>query len=181
MKKLLILIIIVIAGSRAMAQFSSANLQASGLTCAMCTKAINNSLEKLSFVQSVSADIKSSSFYISFKKEVPVDFDLIKKAVNDAGFSVARLNLTGTFSGVAVQNDTHVQIDGRTFHFLNISNQTLSGEKTLLITDKDFIGSKEFKKYHSATKMSCVQTGRAGTCCKKEGIAERTRIYHVTI
>lgn len=164
-----------------MAQFSSANLQAAGLTCAMCTKAINKSLEKLLFVQSVTADIKSSSFNIAFKKEVPVDFDVIKKAVNDAGFSVARLNVTGTFSAVAVQNDTHVQIDGKTFHFLDISNQTLSGEKTLLITDKDFIGSKEFKKYNSATQMSCVQTGRAGYCCKKEGIADKTRIYHVTI
>jgi copper chaperone CopZ len=181
MKKIITIIIIVLAGSRAMAQFNSANLQAAGLTCAMCTKAINNSLEKLSFIQSVSADIKSSSFHIAFKKEVSVDFDLIKKAVNDAGFSVARLNVTGTFSGVAVQNDTHVQIDGKTFHFLNISNQTLSGEKTLLITDKDFIGGKEFKKYHSATQMPCVQTGRAGSCCIKDGIKESTRIYHVTI
>ncbi len=181
MKKIVTIIIIVLAGSRSMAQFNNANLQAAGLTCAMCTKAINNSLEKLSFVQTVTADIKSSSFNIVFKKEGPVDFDVIKKAVNDAGFSVARLKVTGIFSGVAVQNDKHVQIEGKTFHFLNISNQTLSGEKTLVITDKDFIGSKEFKKYHSATQLPCLQTGRAGSCCIKDGITENTRIYHVTI
>jgi len=39
------------------AQISSATLQASGLTCAMCTKAINKSLEQLNFVESVKPDI----------------------------------------------------------------------------------------------------------------------------
>jgi copper chaperone CopZ len=163
------------------AQFSSANLQAAGLTCAMCTKAINKSLEKLSFVETVEPDIKSSSFNIIFKKDITVDIDALKKAVVDAGFSVAKLKLTGIFNDIKVQNDAHVKISGRTFHFLNISNQTLNGEKTLILADKDFVSAKEFKKYSAATKMECLQTGKAGSCCAKEGIQENTRIYHVTI
>ena len=63
MKKLITIIALFLV-IQTNAQFSSANLQAAGLTCAMCTKAINKSLEKLSFVQSVEADIKSSSFNI---------------------------------------------------------------------------------------------------------------------
>ena len=180
MKKLL-LIVMLLAGGRAIPQFKSANLQAAGLTCAMCTKAINKSLEKLPFIETVTADIKSSSFNIEFKKDASVDFDEMKKAVSDAGFSVAKLKVTGIFSGIAVQHDKHVQIDGKTFHFLNISNQTLNGEITLVITDKDFIGTKEFKKYSATTKMTCQQTGKAGSCCIREGVDVHTRIYHVTI
>ncbi len=180
MKKLITIIALFLV-VQSNAQFSSANLQAAGLTCAMCTKAINKSLEKLSFIQSVEADIKTSTFNIIFKKDQSVDIDALRKAVDDAGFSVAKLKITGVFNDVKVKNDAHVQIDGKTFHFLNVSNQTLNGEKTLVIADKNFLSAKEFKKYSAATKMECLQTGKAGSCCAKEGIQENTRIFHVTI
>ena len=180
MKKLITIVILFLV-IQSNAQFTNANLQAAGLTCAMCSKAINKSLEKLTFIQAVEADIKSSSFNITFKKDANVDIDAMKKAVEDAGFSVAKLKITGTFNDVKVGNDAHVQVGGRTFHFMNVSNQTLNGEKTLQLTDKDFVSAKEFKKYSADTKMTCLQTGKAGSCCTKEGIPENTRIYHVTI
>ncbi len=165
----------------ASAQFKSASLQAAGLTCAMCTKAINNSVEELSFVKKVDVDIKSSTFVIEFKEGVNVDVDALKKAVEEAGFSVAKLKLKGNFDKVAVKNDAHVEIDGKTFHFLNIKDQTLNGEKTLTVVDKNYVSAKEFKKFASATKMECVQTGKAASCCKKEAADNNTRIYHVTL
>lgn len=181
MKKLFILAAVALLSTGAMAQFKSAGLQAAGLTCAMCTKAINKSLEKLAFIQSVDVDIKSSTFLISFREGQNVDIDGLKKAVEDAGFSVAKLTLNGKFDPVSVQNDSHVQIGGRTFHFLNIQPQQLQGDRSLVLVDKDFVSAKEFKKVSATTKMNCVQTGKAGSCCTKEGIGDQTRIYHVTI
>lgn len=181
MKKNYLILILLLVGMRSISQFNSANLQAAGLTCAMCSKAINKSLEKLAFVEMVTADIKTSSFDIVFKKETMVDFDAIKKAVMDAGFSVAKLKITGVFSGTPIQNEKHIQLNGKTFHFLNITSQILDGEKTLVITDRDFLSAKEFKKYSATTKMTCQQTGKAGSCCIKDGIGKDTRIFHVTI
>lgn len=181
MKKLIVFISIVLAGITANAQFKSATLQAAGLTCAMCTRAINNSLDKLSFVSSVEPDIKNSAFVIKFKEGVDVDFDALKNAVEDAGFSVAKLKVTANFNNVAVENDAHVQLNGKTFHFLNITNQKLNGQKTFVMVDKNFTSDKEFKKISAATKMSCVQTGKAASCCVKDGVAQDARIYHVTI
>ncbi|HJU45315.1 MAG TPA: heavy-metal-associated domain-containing protein [Chitinophagaceae bacterium] len=165
----------------ASAQFKSASLQAAGLTCAMCTKAINKSLEKVSFIKEVEPDIKTSSFLVTFREGASVDFDVIKKAVEDAGFSVASLKVTGKFDKVSIQNDAHVQIDGKTFHFLNVNKQTLQGEKTITLVDRNFVSAKDYRKYSAATSMACVKTGRAQTCCAKEGVAADTRIYHVTI
>ncbi|MBC7850485.1 MAG: heavy-metal-associated domain-containing protein [Chitinophagaceae bacterium] len=179
--KYFIFILALFAVSPAEAQFTRANLQAAGLTCAMCTRAINKAIEKLPFVESVNPDIKSSSFDISFKKNSKVDPDAIKKAVEEAGFSVAKLSLTGQFESVKIANDKHIEIDGKNFHFLNVNAQTLSGEKTLVLTDKNFLTQKEFKKYSTATKMSCLQTGKAENCCTKEGIDANKRVYHVTI
>jgi copper chaperone CopZ len=178
MKTLKILFLSLFIGIAAQAQFKSATLQAAGLTCAMCAKAIGEGLKQLSFVESVKPEIKSSQFIIQFKAGADVDPDVIKQAVEDAGFSVAKLRLTGNFDNVKVEKDTHVSIDGKTFHFINASSQTLSGEKTITVVDKSFVPAKDFKKYAAATAMSCVQTGKAASCCQKEA---NTRIYHVII
>ena len=182
MKKIFFILAILIAGvSTVDAQFKSADLQAAGLTCAMCTKAINNEVAGLSFVKKVDVDIKSSTFKIDFKEGANVDVDALKKAVEDAGFSVSKLKLKGDFENIAVKNDTHVEIDGKTFHFLNVKDQTLNGERVLTLVDKNYVTAKEFKKYSAATKMECIQTGKAASCCKKEAAGNNTRIYHVTI
>ena len=181
MKKLIIFLSIIFAAFAGNAQFKSASLQAAGLTCAMCTKAINKALDRLPFVSKVEPDIENSAFLITFKEGVDVDFDALKNAVEDAGFSVAKLKVTGTFNNLSVQNDAHVQLGGKTFHFLNVSNQKLNGQKSVQIVDRNFVTDKEFKKYSAASKMSCVQTGKAAGCCTKEGAAQNTRIYHVTL
>jgi copper chaperone CopZ len=181
MKNIFFILLLAAASITVNAQFKTAVLQASGLTCAMCSRAINNSLEKLPFVQSVKADIKNSAFAIEFKTGTGMNIDQLRKAVQDAGFSVAKLKLTGNFVNIAVKNDEHVLINGNTFHFLNVSNQTLNGTREITIVDKNFLTAKEFHKYSSATQMTCIQTGKAAGCCKKDGLAENWRIYHATI
>jgi copper chaperone CopZ len=175
---LTVLLFIIILGN---AQFTSANLQASGLTCAMCTRAIDNALRQLPYVVDVKPDIKNSSFSIVFKKGMDADIDGMQKAVEDAGFSVSKLQLTGTFTYLSIKNDEHIEISGKEFHFLNVSNQVLNGERVLTVIDKKFLSPKEFKKYSSSTNMSCLQTGKSGDCCLKAGVAAGTRIFHVTI
>lgn len=181
MKKIIVLALVGLTGLTAAAQFKTGTLQAAGLTCAMCTKAINETLKELSFVQSVKADIKNSQFLIQFKDGTTVDPDALKKAVEDAGFSVARLKLTLPMQNVQINDDSHVKIGNKTYHFLDTKSQVLNGDKTLTFVDKNFVLAKEFKKYASKTAMACVQTGKAETCCKKEGTQENARIYHVTI
>lgn len=179
MKKLLSFIVITFSAASLHAQFSKANLQAAGLTCAMCSNAINKSLEKVDFVQSVKPDIKNSSFAIVFKEGTAVSIDELKDAVEDAGFSVARLTVSGQFSGVKVEKDQHIKIGNENFHFLNGNGEMLSGEHAITIVDKNYVTEKQFKKYSATTKMNCVLTGKAGSCCTKEGMAENERVYHV--
>jgi copper chaperone CopZ len=181
MKKILILLLIVVAAMGANAQFTKASIQASGLTCAMCSRAIDNALKELPFVATVQPDIKNSAFTIVFKQGQEADIDELKKAVEDAGFFVARFTITGVFNNTEVKNDEHVDISGKEYHFLNIKDQVLNGEKSLTIVDKNFLTQAAYKKYSAATGMQCIKTGKAGACCEKAGLASGTRIYHVTI
>lgn len=181
MKYIFLIAFVCLAGVMSHAQFTKADLQATGLTCAMCSNAINKALVKVPFVESVKSDIKNSSFSIVFKEGQPVNIDAIKKAVEDAGFSVGSLRVTGKFDAVQVEKDKHIKIGNAVYHFLNTPAQVLEGERTITIVDKDFLTAKQFKKISAASKMSCVATGKAEQCCQADGISADTRVYHVTI
>ncbi|MES1221854.1 MAG: heavy-metal-associated domain-containing protein [Bacteroidota bacterium] len=167
MKRIILVIVTLILAFQMQAQFTKGTLRATGLTCAMCSNAINKALQKIPFVESVKSDIKNSAFNIVFRQNANVDIDALKNAVEDAGFSVGNLKLTGTFSKIAIANEHPVQIGEQQFCFLNANNQTLNGEATLTVVDKNFMTAKEFKKISSSSKMTCLQTGK--------------RIFHVTI
>lgn len=136
------------------AQIKSAELTASGLTCSMCSKSIYKALEKLSFVDKIIVDVRASKYNISFKPGVAVPLDELKKAVEGAGFSVARLDVTAGFSGVAVQNEARVSLPGSNLRFLGVQQQTLSGDKTFTVVDKGFLLAKEQKKYAGLVRPS---------------------------
>jgi len=171
---------LVLATVFANAQVTKAKLTASGLTCSMCSKAIYEALQKVSTIESVKANIKESSYSIVFKKDAAVNPDEIKKVVEDAGFFVARLELTMNFDNVEIKNDEHVFADGLNLHFLNVQPQTLSGEKVVTLLDKNFESAKEYKKYAQYTTMKCFTTGVMEDCCNNKNVAGK-RIYHVTI
>ena len=181
MKKLLILLMAGFMAMGAAAQFSKATLQATGLTCAMCSNAINKALEQVPFVASVKADIKNSAFNMVFKENATVSIDALRKAVEDAGFSIGGLKMTGQFNHLEIGKDKHVEIGESVFHFLDVPSGMLDGEKTLTVVDKNFIPARQFKKISASTTMSCLQTGKAASCCVKDGVSADARIYHVTI
>ena len=181
MKKIIIAFVLSCVAFGVHAQFSKANLQASGLTCSMCSKAVKVALEEVPFVKEVTVNIKNQEYLIAFKEQSEVSFDELKKAVEDAGFSVASMKVTGSFSDVNVEKDKHIQIDGKNFHFIKIDKMILKGEQTFTIVDKDFLSARDFKKYSAATKMECIKTGKAAECCAKDGIHTDDRVYHVII
>jgi copper chaperone CopZ len=181
MKKLVFVMTLLGATLFSQAQFSKATLQATGLTCAMCSNAINKALEKVPFIGSVKADIKNSAFAISFKEGAEVNIDALKDAVEDAGFSIGKLELTGNFSELQIEKDKHVKLGNGNFHFINVPDQVLNGEKVVTVVDKNFVTEKQFKKQRSLTKMKCMETGKAEACCVNEGLSAEARVYHVTI
>jgi copper chaperone CopZ len=181
MKKLFIVTAVLLSSIIVNAQFQTASLTAAGLTCAMCTKAIYNSLEKIPAIEKVDADIKSSQFLITFRKGASVDPDQLKNAVEDAGFSVSKFKMTGEFNHIPISSDTHVQIDGKAFHFIKAPEQVLDGRQTVTLVDKDYVTAKEFKKIAVLSNHPCVETGKAEKCCVKMGSTHNERIYHVML
>lgn len=162
------------------AQIQSATLKASGLTCSMCSKAIFKALQKVSSVKEVKADIETSVYTLTFRPNVAVSIDGLKKAVENAGFSVASLQVTAVFPKLEIANDAHFTVGGMNLHFLDVKPQTIQGVQTVTVVDKNFLPLAENKKYAAFTTMPCFQTGQMQACCTKDGQASG-RIYHVTL
>jgi copper chaperone CopZ len=181
MKKMFFLLGSLFVALLSQAQVTQASLQASGLTCAMCARSVYKNLEALPFIEKIDTDLEKSSFLLSFREGMEMDADQIRRKVEDAGFSVAALRITLSFTDQQVINNQHLTVNGKVYHFLNIKDQVLSGWKSLLLIDKSFLSAKDYKKYASATNMECFKTGVAGDCCNKDGISSGTRIYHVTM
>ena len=75
MKKSFFIVMMMAMVITSSAQFTKATLQATGLTCAMCSNAINKALLQVPFVESVKSDIKNSAFNIAFKQGQAVEID----------------------------------------------------------------------------------------------------------
>ena len=170
MKKIF-LIITFLFSVAAQAQIKKVTIQASGLTCSMCSNSIFKALKTVDFVEKVEANVKTSSFDISFKPDAEIDFDKLKAKVEDAGFFVADFTVTYHFDGLVIANDKHVTVGKSVFHFLNVKDEVLSGDKKIRLLDKGYVSAKEFKKNSSLTKMGCYKTGTEN----------EKRIFHVTI
>jgi copper chaperone CopZ len=131
----------------ATAQVTKVSLQASGLTCSMCSNSINKALKTLDFIDEVNADIKTYTFEVTFKANSNVDFDKIKAKVEKAGFSVSGFVATIQFNDVHVKINQPVTIGDKTFVFVNVKDQSLHGAKQVKVLDKGFVSPKEYKSY----------------------------------
>jgi len=150
----------------AKAQFTTAELQVSGLTCALCSKATEKSLKTLPFIGDIKPDLVHNVFVITFKNGQPVSFDLISKKVQDAGFFVNSLKATFNFSKVDIKDNRFIYGTDN-FEIINGAGKPLSGALALTLIDKGF-GSKALTKKYLAQ----APTGATGA---------HGRVYHVVL
>lgn len=151
----------------AASQFTKALLRADGVTCSLCSKAIDKQLHKIDFIDSTITDIDNAGFVLYFNKDKVVDFDKIKKGVEDAGFSVGMLKATFNFNNRLMDTNSCFNYQNSIFCFLDVSPRVLNGEVTLQIIDKGFIPNKEYAKY--AAKLAAHKTNRG------------LRVYHIIL
>ena len=160
-------------GLQGQAQFSSAELQVNGLTCSMCSKATQAQLETIDFIDSIETDLVNTTYILHFEDNAQISADLIKRKVEDAGFSVGSLVLTANFENQEIENHYHHPFENILYHFLEVDEQTLDGPTQLRIVDEGFISVKEYKIFRKvAADYPCFESG------KMEGA---DRVYHVTL
>lgn len=163
------------------AQYRNLEIQAAGLTCSLCSNAILKALKGLPYVQNVETDLKTNLFSVQLRSGFPVDFDMITRKVEEAGFSVGRMTVEVKFSPAEIKNDAHIVNGNQVFHFLAVQPQKIEGWHKVKLMDKQFVLSAEAKKNSKLTQMACYTTGITGSCCTTGNVPAGRRVYHVTL
>ncbi|HEX8357622.1 MAG TPA: heavy-metal-associated domain-containing protein [Segetibacter sp.] len=151
--KTLLCLLTILFFKTATAQVTKVSLQASGLTCSMCSNSIYKSLKTINFIDKVEPNIKTSTFVVTFKPNTVVDFNKMKDKVADAGYAIAKFVAAVNFNNVQVKPNETVTIGNLKLRFLNVKDQALNGEKQIKIVSKDFVPAKEFKKTGLSGKL----------------------------
>jgi copper chaperone CopZ len=135
-------------------QLRYATLQAAGLTCAMCSNAIYQSLSSLPFIAEVAPDVANSSFQIKFKADKNIEPDRMRNAVEEAGFSVAALRFTISFTNFELPYDKILSMNGMKLYVINSTDQVFDKDVIFLFLDKGFLTEKMLKEYEKKLSIS---------------------------
>lgn len=125
------------------AQISKAEIRATGLTCSMCSNAINKQLKAMPEVKNVEIDLNTNTFIVSLSENNSVKPSALKEKVEKAGFFIGSLILTTTSE--AIKNSSYIVVNGK---------ENNSKEVKIQILDKGYVTDKEFKKLSKSYKNS---------------------------
>jgi copper chaperone CopZ len=153
------IILFALTVTAAKAQFTKAELQVSGLTCALCAKSTEKALRSLPFVSDIKTDLMHNLYLITFKDDVPVNFEQISKKVQGSGFSVNSLKATFNFDNTKIA-DNYFSYAGDTYRLLNAADKTFTGSVSFTIVDNGFAPKSVSKKYLGQVTDTTPASGR---------------------
>lgn len=156
-------------------QITTVEMQVTGLTCSMCSQATEKSLRSLPYVSNVTPDLNRNLFVLSFKNGESVNFDQLNKKVQDAGFSVGKLEATINFNDTKIDDNGQAIVGSKVYRFANAKSKVLNGPVKVSVIDKNFISNSAFKQKASTVKFDSYASGTGVVNGKK------TRIYHLSI
>ncbi|MDN3581655.1 heavy-metal-associated domain-containing protein [Mucilaginibacter flavus] len=152
------ILILLLSATVAKAQFTKAELQVSGLTCALCAKSTEKALRTLPFVGDIKTDLIRNTYLITFKNDVPVNFEQISKKVQGSGFSVNSLKATYNFDNTKVANNLF-SYGGDTYKLLGTADKT-TGNVEFIVVDQGFAPKSVSKKYLGQVADTAPASGR---------------------
>lgn len=129
------LIVALIYFSTSNAQIIKAEIKATGLTCSMCSNAINKQLKSLSEVVSTETDLNTNTFIVTLKEDNKLTPTIFKEKVENAGFFIGSLLITAKPN--ALNSSIYIGL-----------NDSKSAVDTLRfqVLDKGYVTTKEYKK-----------------------------------
>lgn len=165
----MITIILLLSVSNTFAQLTKVEIVATGLTCSMCSNAINKQLKTLTDVEKVDIDLNTNTFIVFLKDNNQITPEILKNKVEDAGFFVGEMILVLTFKNQIIAENLPVYNSNMSFIFIDSKVKILNGELKIKVLDKGYVTAKAFKKIAKSWKPD------ANTSVEKENV------YHVKI
>lgn len=123
------------------AQIIKAEIKATGLTCSMCSNAINKQLKTINQVVNVETDLNTNTFTVTVSKDNNLTPNIFKEKVEKAGFFIGSLIIT--VPTIVTRSNAYIFVENES------SN---ADEVQIKILDKGYVTNKEYKKLLKSLK-----------------------------
>ncbi len=155
-----IILLAVLTGAvlSASAQIQSVSIGVNGLTCSQCSRTVEMSIRKLSFVEDVQMNLEHTEGRIIIKKGSKADMGQVAKAVMNAGFSLRYLQADVAFNGQTTVSGACMNLAGDEYVFSTPPPEPVKGVITLKFLDKNFLSKSDFKKVQASLTNPCGTT-----------------------
>lgn len=137
----LLVSIVIFVSTKANAQISKAEIRTIGLTCSMCSNAINKQFKSLPEVVNVETDLNTNTFTITLKEVNTLSPKVFKDKVEKAGFFIGSLIVTT--KSETIKQGGYVIVN---------TASNINTEVQIQILDKGYVTEKEFKKLSKSLK-----------------------------
>jgi len=159
-RSLLLVVFSLLQMSEVEAQQREVELGIDGLTCSMCSRSTEMSVRKLEFVSDVIMDLEHTTARIILKDGAKVSYELIGKAVRDAGFSVRYLSLMLDPGQAQLNTGDCISQDEKTYKYIGEQIVNDSDGMKFRIVAKGLMPMKELRKWTEMIKQGCADTER---------------------
>ena len=133
--------IILMFSIKSNAQIVKAEIRATGLTCSMCSNAINKQLKSMTEVASVETDLNTNTFTVTLKEGNDLSPKVFKEKVEKAGFFIGSLIVTA--KPETITKSSYILVNDK---------KSNASEVQFQVVDKGYVTEKEFKKLSKSYK-----------------------------
>ena len=148
--KYILLCFVLIVTMSSYAQITKAEIIATGLTCSMCSNAINKQLKSMDEVANVSTNLNTNTFTVTLKQNSTLTANTLKESVEKTGFFIGSMVLTIDLGTVKIAENEKLTKRSGTYVFVNGGDKAIEGLVKVQVLNEGFVTKKEFKK---AAKM----------------------------
>ncbi|TBX70320.1 heavy-metal-associated domain-containing protein [Flavobacterium silvisoli] len=146
MKTKIMIAILLVFATATHAQITKAEITATGLTCSMCSNAINKQLKAMPEVESVTTDLNTNTFTVQLKKDNQITPLSLKQRVEKAGFFVGSMIITLKLDNPKWNDKMSLTQKGHTYILVDNATNPVKDQIEAKVMDKGFITAKEYKR-----------------------------------
>ncbi len=141
--KLLVAMTLLLSFTSMNAQILKVEIRATGLTCSMCSNAINKQLKSLPEVVKVETNLNTNTFTVTLAANNSANPNTFREKVEKAGFFIGSLVLT--VDAATLSKKPYIILKNK---------ETKTKILQVQVLDKGFVTEKEFKKLSKTYKNS---------------------------
>lgn len=128
------------------AQISKAEIIATGLTCSMCSNAINKQLKAMPEVEKVMIDLNNNTFVVNIKANSKITPEALRLNIEKTGFFVGSMILTMDANTVEPKDNSSFKNASGTYVFVGSDEKSDNEKLRLKVLNSGFVTKKEYKK-----------------------------------